>query len=96
MQKLQNNLNQLIKSNPKLQTLHPHLKINLIQKNLHIQIINNQNHPMFKTNNTNIKPYIHNILHTITPILNNIPNHINLSNHTNNFPYTNNKKKYNN
>lgn len=96
LQKLQSNLNQLIKSNPKLQALRPHLKINLVQKSLRIQIINSQNRPMFKTSSANVKPYMRDILRAIAPVLNGIPNRISLSSHTNNFPYASSKKKYSN
>lgn len=48
LNKLRGDLDQLIESDPKLRALRPHLKIDLVQEGLRIQIIDSQNRPMFK------------------------------------------------
>ena len=48
LRKLRGDLDQLIESDPKLRALRPHLKIDLVQEGLRIQIIDSQNRPMFQ------------------------------------------------
>ena len=76
--------------------LRPHLKIDLVQEGLRIQIIDSQNRPMFKTGSADVEPYMRDILRAIAPVLNGIPNRISLSGHTDDFPYASGEKGYSN
>lgn len=96
LSKLRGDLDQLIEADPKLRALRPHLKIDLVQEGLRIQIIDSQNRPMFKTGSAEVEPYMRDILRAIAPILNGIPNRISLSGHTDDFPYANGEKGYSN
>lgn len=82
LRKLRGDLDQLIESDPKLRALRPHLKIDLVQEGLRIQIIDSQNRPMFRTGSADVEPYMRDILRAIAPVLNGIPNRISLSGHT--------------
>lgn len=86
LRKLRGDLDQLIESDPKLRALRPHLKIDLVQEGLRIQIIDSQNRPMFRTGSADVEPYMRDILRAIAPVLNGIPNRISLSGHTDDFP----------
>lgn len=92
LNKLRGDLDQLIESDPKLRALRPHLKIDLVQEGLRIQIIDSQNRPMFKTGSAEVEPYMRDILRAIAPVLNGIPNRISLAGHTDDFPYANGEK----
>lgn len=96
LRKLRGDLDQLIESDPKLRALRPHLKIDLVQEGLRIQIIDSQNRPMFKIGSADVEPYMRDILRAIAPVLNGIPNRISLSGHTDDFPYANGEKGYSN
>ncbi|MGY5956598.1 flagellar motor protein MotB [Kosakonia sp. BK9b] len=96
LNKLRGDLDQLIEADPKLRALRPHLKIDLVQEGLRIQIIDSQNRPMFKTGSAEVEPYMRDILRAIAPVLNGIPNRISLSGHTDDFPYANGEKGYSN
>ncbi len=96
MRKLRGDLDQLIESDPKLRALRPHLKIDLVQEGLRIQIIDSQNRPMFRTGSADVEPYMRDILRVIAPVLNGIPNRISLSGHTDDFPYASGEKGYSN
>ncbi len=87
LNKLRGDLDQLIESDPKLRALRPHLKIDLVQEGLRIQIIDSQNRPMFKTGSAEVEPYMRDILRAIAPVLNGIPNRISLAGHTDDFPF---------
>lgn len=78
LRKLRGDLDQLIESDPKLRALRPHLKIDLVQEGLRIQIIDSQNRPMFRTGSADVEPYMRDILRAIAPVLNGIPNRISL------------------
>ncbi|XTZ39972.1 flagellar motor protein MotB [Salmonella enterica] len=96
LSKLRGDLDQLIEADPKLRALRPHLKIDLVQEGLRIQIIDSQNRPMFKTGSAEVEPYMRDILRAIAPVLNGIPNRVSLSGHTDDFPYANGEKGYSN
>ncbi|MBE8178593.1 OmpA family protein, partial [Leptospira borgpetersenii serovar Ballum] len=71
-----------------------HLRIDLVQEGLRIQIIDSQNRPMFKTGSAEVEPYMRDILRAIAPVLNGIPNKVSLSGHTDDFPYANGERGY--
>ena len=96
LSKLRGDLDQLIESDPKLRALRPHLKIDLVQEGLRIQIIDSQNRPMFKTGSAEVEPYMRDILRGIAPVLNEIPNKISLSGHTDDYPYATGERGYSN
>lgn len=96
LKKIRGELDQLIEADPKLKALRPHLKIDLVQEGLRIQIIDSQNRPMFKTGSAEVEPYMRDILRAIAPVLNEIPNKISLSGHTDDYQYANGDRGYSN
>jgi len=96
LMKIRGELDQLIEADPKLRALRPHLKIDLVQEGLRIQIIDSQNRPMFKTGRAEVEPYMRDILRAIAPVLNEIPNKISLSGHTDDYQYAGGEKGYSN
>lgn len=96
LKRIRGELDQLIEADPKLRALRPHLKIDLVQEGLRIQIIDSQNRPMFKTGSADVEPYMRDILRGIAPILNEIPNKISLSGHTDDYPYASGERGYSN
>lgn len=93
---LKEDLLQLVESVPKLWALREHFKIDLVREGLRIQIVDSQNRPMFKTGSAEVEPYMRDILRTIAPTLNSIPNYISLAGHTDSHPYINGEKGYSN
>lgn len=93
---LKEDLLQLVESVPKLWALREHFKIDLVPEGLRIQIVDSQNRPMFKTGSAEVEPYMRDILRTIAPTLNSIPNYISLAGHTDSHPYINGEKGYSN
>ncbi|MFV0263538.1 MAG: flagellar motor protein MotB [Kluyvera sp.] len=96
LKRIRGELDQLIEADPKLRALRPHLKIDLVQEGLRIQIIDSQNRPMFKTGSAEVEPYMRDILRAIAPVLNEIPNRISLSGHTDDYPYATGERGYSN
>ena len=96
LKRIRGELDQLIEADPKLSALRPHLKIDLVQEGLRIQIIDSQNRPMFKTGSAEVEPYMRDILRAIAPVLNEIPNKVSLSGHTDDYPYASGERGYSN
>ncbi|MEL4014686.1 flagellar motor protein MotB [Dryocola clanedunensis] len=96
LKRLRVELDQLIEADPKLRALRPHLQIYLVQEGLRIQIIDSQNRPMFKNGSAEVEPYMRDILRSIAPLLNDIPNKISLSGHTDDLPYARGELGYSN
>jgi chemotaxis protein MotB len=63
------------------------IKIDITIEGLRIQIIDNQNRPMFDKGNAVLKSYTKDILDSIGPTLNAVPNHISIAGHTDALPY---------
>ncbi|MFZ4831947.1 flagellar motor protein MotB [Rouxiella sp. Mn2063] len=96
LKRLQEKLEQVLISDPRLRALRPHLMINLSEQGLRIQIIDSQNRPMFKVGSAIVEPYMRDILRAIAPILDDFPNKISLAGHTDDIPYANGEKGYSN
>lgn len=96
LKRLRERLDQLIESDPRLRALRPQLLIDLVDQGLRIQIIDNQNRPMFETGSAGVAPYMGVILKAIAPILNDIPNKISIAGHTDSVPYANGERGYSN
>lgn len=96
LKQLQERLDQLIESDPRLRVLRPQLLINLVQGGLRIQILDSQNRPMFETGSARVEYYMRDVLRAIAPVLNDIPNKISISGHTDAIPYANGERGYSN
>lgn len=96
LNRLHQQLDQLIITDPRLKELRPHLLIDMMDEGLRIQIIDRENRPMFMIGSSKVESYMSDILRAIAPILNDIPNKISLSGHTDSLPYANGQRGYSN
>lgn len=79
---LKQSIEKLIESNPALQQFKSQLLIDITSEGLRIQIVDEQNRPMFDTSSAELKPYTRVILREIGKALNAVPNKLSLSGHT--------------
>ena len=70
--------------------------LDITTEGLRIQVVDDQNRPMFASSKTAMQPYAKEILHEIGHMLNGVPNKISLSGHTDAVPYPNGEKSYSN
>ncbi|MDX7989204.1 flagellar motor protein MotB [Xenorhabdus sp. 12] len=96
LNRLRQQLDQLIITDPRLKELRPHLLIDMMDEGLRIQIIDRENRPMFMIGSAKVESYMSDILRAIAPILNDIPNKISLSGHTDNLQYASGQRGYSN
>jgi chemotaxis protein MotB len=79
---LKQNIEKLIESNPALKQFKNQLLIDITSEGLRIQIVDEQNRPMFDLSSADLKPYTKVILREIGKALNAVPNKVSLSGHT--------------
>jgi chemotaxis protein MotB len=87
LQGLKSKLDTLIQQSPKLKAFKNQIKIDITSEGLRIQIIDDQNRPMFDKGDAVLKTYTKDILDQIGPTLNAVPNHISIAGHTDALPY---------
>ncbi|MYM66575.1 flagellar motor protein MotB [Pseudoduganella sp. FT55W] len=76
-----------IEANPLLKKYKEQLLLDITNDGLRIQIVDEQNRPMFALAKAELQPYTKEILHEIGFVLNDVPNRIGLSGHTDSTPY---------
>ena len=79
---LKKSIEKLIESNPALKQFKSQLLIDITSEGLRIQIVDEQNRPMFDTSSADLKPHTRVILREIGKALNAVQNKLSLSGHT--------------
>ena len=84
---LKSDIEKLIDANPALRQFKNQMLLDITTEGLRIQIVDEQNRPMFDSASSELKPYTKQILREIGPLLNKMENRISLSGHTDATPY---------
>lgn len=79
---LKGRIEAMIDSNPTIRQFRNQLLIDVTSDGLRIQIVDEQNRPMFDLASAELKPYTKEILTEIGKLLNGVPNRVTLSGHT--------------
>jgi chemotaxis protein MotB len=95
LQEMKTKIEKLMNS-PKLQSFKNQLKLDLTKEGLRIQIVDDQNRPMFDSGGAVMKPYTRDILRAIGQTLNELPNKVSLSGHTDATQYALGERGYSN
>jgi chemotaxis protein MotB len=85
-----------IESSPTLKQFRKQLLLDITTEGLRIQMVDEQNRPMFASAKAELQSYTKEILHEIGLALNDVPNRISLSGHTDSAPYGSGEKGYSN
>ncbi|TSE20787.1 Motility protein B [Tepidimonas alkaliphilus] len=93
---LRDKIESIINVNPKLAEFKNQIRLEMVQDGLYIQIIDEQNRPMFDTGSALLKPYMRDILRAIAEVLKEVDNRIALSGHTDATPYGSGERAYSN
>lgn len=96
IKELKENIEQVIGSSPSLYKFKNQILLDITSEGLRIQIVDEQNRPMFRIGRAELEPYTKEILHEIGKTLNEVPNKISLSGHTDAAPYSGGSKGYSN
>ncbi len=81
-------------TNPKLRQYKRQVLLDITSEGLRIQIVDEQNRPMFELARAEVLPYMKDILREIAHVLNDVDNRISLAGHTDAKPYANSERGY--
>jgi chemotaxis protein MotB len=93
---LKDKIEAAIDSSPSLKQYKKQLLLDITTEGLRIQMVDEQNRPMFASAKADLQSYTREILHEIGRTLNDVPNRISLSGHTDAAPYGSGEKGYSN
>jgi len=85
-----------VNANPKLASMKSQIRMDMTQDGLRIQIVDDQNRPMFDIGSAVVKPYMRELLREIGHMLNDVPNRITLEGHTDAQPFSGGERGYSN
>jgi chemotaxis protein MotB len=96
LKELKGKLERAIEANAVLRQFQKQLMLDITTDGLRIQIVDEQNRPMFAIGKAELQSYTREILREIGKALNEVPNRISLSGHTDAAPYPSGEKGYSN
>jgi chemotaxis protein MotB len=82
LEALKGKVEEVLASNPKLAAMKSQIKLDMTPDGLRIQIVDDQNRPMFDSGSAVVKPYMRDLLHQIGEVLGEVPNRLTLEGHT--------------
>ncbi|MCC7081855.1 MAG: flagellar motor protein MotB [Burkholderiales bacterium] len=96
LSELKGRLQASIETLPALKPFKDQLLIDITIDGLRVQIVDEQNRPMFAMGSATLQPYTREILHEIAKVLNEVPNRVSISGHTDAHPYSGGQRGYSN
>jgi chemotaxis protein MotB len=85
-----------IAANARLADLRRQIRLDLTSEGLRIQIVDEQNRPMFDTGSAEVKDYMRELLREMGRVLNEVENRVTLAGHTDSAPYGSGARGYSN
>lgn len=77
----------MIEANPNLRAFRDQILIDITPEGLRVQIVDEQNRPMFDLSSAELRPHTRELLRAIGRALNDLPNRLSLSGHTDATPF---------
>lgn len=96
LEDLKKRLERLIESNATMRQFKKQLLLDITTEGLRIQIVDDQNRPMFALASAELEPHTREILQKLGGVLNEMPNKVSLAGHTDATPYASGEKHYSN
>ena len=93
---LQAKIDSIITASPALSEYRSQIRMDVTPDGLQIQIVDEQNRPMFDSGSALVKPYMRDILRGIGASLTEVENRVSLAGHTDAVPYGNSDRGYSN
>jgi chemotaxis protein MotB len=88
LQALKEKVEDVLAANPKLAAMKSQIRLEMIADGLRIQIVDEQNRPMFDSGSAVVKPYMRELLRQIGSVLTEVPNRLTLEGHTDSMPFS--------
>jgi chemotaxis protein MotB len=96
LEDLKSKIQAAIEQEPQLAEFAQQIKLDITREGLRIQIVDDQNRPMFDTGRAMLRDYTREILRQIGRVLNDVDNRISLAGHTDAAPYALGERAYSN
>ena len=87
LEELKQKVEDVLAANPKLAAMKSQIKLDMTRDGLRIQIVDDQNRPMFDNGSAVVKPYMRELLQQIGEVLASVPNRLTLEGHTDATPF---------
>ena len=87
IEELKERVESLIEVDPALKAFKDQIKLDITRDGLRIQIIDKENRPMFELGSDDLQDYADEILHSLAPVLNDMPNRLSIVGHTDARPF---------
>ena len=85
-----------IAANMRLAAMAEQIRLDMTRDGLRIQIVDEQNRPMFASGSAVVQPYMRELLHEIGQLLTDVPNRLTLEGHTDALPFAGGERGYSN
>jgi chemotaxis protein MotB len=82
LDELKKKVEDVLASNPKLAAMSSQIRLDMTPDGLRIQIVDDQNRPMFDSGSAVVKPYMRDLLRQIAEVLTEVPNRLTMEGHT--------------
>lgn len=96
LEQLKEQIENDLRNNAKLAQFSSQIKLDMTKDGLRIQIVDEQQRPMFDVGSANVKPHMRDLLRAIGGILVEVPNRLTLEGHTDATPFGSNDRGYSN
>jgi len=96
LEALKKKVEDALSASPKLAAMRSQIRLDMTRDGLRIQIVDEQNRPMFDSGSAVVKPYMRELLREIGHVLQDVPNRITLEGHTDAQPYSGGDRGYSN
>ncbi len=96
LEQLKAKVEQVLAQNPKLAALGGQIRLDMTKEGLRIQIVDENNRPMFDSGSAIVKPYMRELLRELGDVLREVPNRLTIEGHTDAQPFSGGDKGYSN
>jgi chemotaxis protein MotB len=96
LEELKEKVKDVLANNPKLAAMRSQIRLDLTRDGLRIQIVDEQNRPMFDSGSAEVKPYMRELLREIGGVLAEVPNRLTLEGHTDAQAFSGGERGYSN
>ncbi|MBN9697502.1 MAG: flagellar motor protein MotB [Zoogloea sp.] len=96
LEDLKGQIEAIIEASPSLRPFKNQLLLDITTEGLRIQIVDEQNRPMFDSSSASLKPYTQELLRSIGATLNSVDNNVSLSGHTDSTRYAGGERGFSN
>ncbi|MGL1834329.1 flagellar motor protein MotB [Rhodocyclaceae bacterium SMB388] len=93
---LKGRIEAIIEADPELRPYQNQILMDITNEGLRIQLVDEQNRPMFATASAELRPYTRDLLRMIGRALNDVPNRLSLSGHTDAAPFAGGERGFSN